>query len=183
MKKTYLISACLILTMLASSCNSDDKQVIDSAFITEHEWRLTNVILSSPVDLNRDGTASYDMTEEFKCIKDEHLRFFPESKSYMRDGFSFFGVGVNTISHIHHYECNTEGFGGLDTGGFKMIDQNTITLSHTGFGVGFHGSTNTYIYDNGQLIETKIDHYPTHYNEIEEYWENTEITIKYIYSK
>lgn len=181
MKNLYTL---LLFSLICLSCSSDSAK-IDSSAITSYKWQLSALKTSVPIDLNRDGTASTDMTLELDCMKSETFFFTQNDFYYTTDGVT---ITTNADHSIREYHCNEEfpyGFGiyGIS----KMLDESTIELYfkeiESGIVGTFHPFKLNYKLVGDKLIRTGEESYPTTYNETTTSWVNTVITVTREYSK
>ncbi len=172
------------LGIICVSCSKDSNE-IDSSAITLYKWKLSAFKTSQPIDLNRDGVASTDMTLEFDCIKNEEFHF-----NQPNDGTFYFlseamSVQINPDNSIKEYGCSDIPYNLNYYGNYKMLNTSTIELyfkeaigSQT-----FEPYTLQYQLIGDKLIETKEQMYPTTYDATNTRWASSIITITKEYTK
>lgn len=76
--KKILIAVCSILTL--SACTNDEELYVPDPIEVgiEGTWKLTSILVETPVDLNGDGTSSNDFIVESDCYTNETLVFNPD---------------------------------------------------------------------------------------------------------
>jgi len=164
MKKIKLLIKILIVIFI-TSCSSDDSE-IDSSFITDYSWKLINYNLLQPVDLNLDGIASLDMTEEFDCIKDESFSFNSIDQLFYTHSNLVLILTNGGDVVTERYECS-EGpvYPFIRTGYFRMINENTIEITIDDI----LSNGNIFVleleYENFILTQTITANYPVSYNQ------------------
>ncbi|MCF6307606.1 MAG: hypothetical protein L3J09_06600 [Flavobacteriaceae bacterium] len=177
-KINFLIT--LLIAVIIVSCSSEEKE-IDSSFITDYSWRLESLIVPIAIDLNLDGTASLDMTDEFDCIKDENF-YFNSNGDVWYSGSNLLLIktyGGGTITE--RYECSEEPVDlFLRWGTFRMIDENNIEIIIEEFST-FPGFVLEYHFNNNKLTQTISSNYPISYNEDTNTYNREIIEIKKVF--
>lgn len=155
MKNIILI---LFLLILVSCSSENENEIINSSFITDYNWRLSQFNLPQPVDLNQDGVKSFDMTKEFECLKNEVIEFKGERVEYIRQNFYLVKSGDK-----EHYECSDEDYR-WNSGSFKMINKNTIQID-LDYYPGNPEFSVQLLYRDNMLIRTTTQNHPVSYDE------------------
>lgn len=179
----------LLLTSLFFSCtkNNESEVTYDDWIITSHTWGLSAFKTSQPIDLNRDGISSTDMTLEFDCMKTRQLSFYatPELKKVFIDNPGKFSIARITSESIINIECYDEGdIRNSLMGTLKMINVNSCELSYqsTFLSDPIQPFKRTFTLIDNKLIGVSEESFPATFNIVTNQWEENVITITREYS-
>ena len=174
--KTFLRLFIIAITGLLISCSDDDS---GNSFLKGRTFRLSAVLLSQPVDLNQDGIASLDMTEEIACMTGETISFAASGNKASRMG-GFYGIILSstlppTTNEADYYECgNLDQFSNIT---YKMTSGNTVQLTIIPTMGSEHKVSYTFEGDN-KLVKTEIEQYPVAYDEATHKWHNAALEVR-----
>ncbi|SMC52427.1 hypothetical protein [Moheibacter sediminis] len=150
MKKLFIIAGFLSLT----ACTNDEGlfTIIDGPVTLEGSWKLTSMLVETPVDINGDGISGTDFMIESECYQNETAVFSAnltgqtQSTSYLEIAVS--GSFPDDVTFTT--ECVLEN----ETTDFTWLqNENTVTvITETGTMTGtLTGNVLTFVIPNGQI--------------------------------
>jgi hypothetical protein len=165
--KKYL--AIVFVLSLASCVDDEGPKVSDRSI--RGRWHLVSFRLSQPVDLNGDGFASIDMTQEFDCVWDENILISDNGNN-----FTLNHSGLITADGVYCSEGEPE----RNFGDIEKVDSHTIRLHFTNNDPAYAKEFNL---TGGRLSKIETMSFPSAYDNAMQTWTYSTMQIRKEYSR
>jgi hypothetical protein len=158
------------LVALLAACTEDDGPKVNDSSI-RGRWHLVSFRLSQPVDLNRDGTASVDMIQEFDCTLDENILISDNGNN-----FTLNHSGLTLSDDVYCASSEPE----HNFGDVEKVDSHTIRLHFTNSEPEYAKEFNL---TDGRLSKTETILFPSVYDTATQTWSYASTQIRKEYSR
>lgn len=156
---TFIILTCIV--MLSTSCSKGEAEQNDPSVVGV--WKLTNYDAGISVDLDRNGTKSFNLLDEIDCAVNEELVFKSNGTMASNDSFHH-TIDISrsdlTAEYIFDKECSEGYISFADS--YTQENNNTVTFNNGTFTINnnqltrvFENAIEIYNEDFTEIVEVK----------------------------
>lgn len=124
---TYIILACIL--MLSTSCSKDEVETNEPSVVGA--WRLSNYGIGLSVDIDKNGTKSFNVLDEIDCEVNEELVFKSNGTVASNDSFHHV-INISKSSLTNNYIFNVECSEGYISTATSYIQENNNMVEFNG---------------------------------------------------
>lgn len=161
----------ILLLLILASCTEDEGPKVSDRSI-RGRWYLVSFRLSQPVDLNLDGTANIDMTQEMNCVWDENI--------LISDNGNNFTLNHSGLVLADDVYCNDDSEPVRNFGDVEKVDSHTIRLHFTNSNPVY---AKEYNLSGRHLSKSETMLFPSSYDTTTETWTYSQMLVRKEYSR
>lgn len=140
---TFIILACIV--MLSTSCSKDEVEHNDPSIVGV--WELTNYDIGISVDIDRNGTKSFNLLNEIDCIVNEELVFKSNGTLNSNDSFHHI-IDISKSDLTNDYVFNVQCSEGYISSATSYVQSNNSMVEFNDLISTIHNNQLTRVFEN-----------------------------------